>query len=202
MYKIVHKQKIVALVDEPRYVKHNLKGTLVQCGRIEAEGIACCGEVYDISNSYAEPENSGEYIIGIANKADEATSINNIVFSTLAENETIDEVTASEHAECFEEWVANYDYRQGNIRRYGNKLYKCLQSHRSQDDWTPDVTASLWKVIGDPAEEFPEWSRPIGAGDEYMTGDKVTFEGQHYISLIDYNVWSPIEYPSGWEMVA
>lgn len=35
--------------------------------------------------------------------------------------------------------------------------------------------------------------------DAYMIGDKVTFEGTHYVSLIDNNVWSPADLPSGWE---
>ena len=28
---------------------------------------------------------------------------------------------------------------------------------------------------------------------------KVTFEGKHYISLIDGNVYSPAAYPAGWQ---
>ena len=30
-------------------------------------------------------------------------------------------------------------------------------------------------------------------------GDKVTFNGKHYISLIDANVYSPAAYPAGWQ---
>lgn len=48
-------------------------------------------------------------------------------------------------------------------------------------------------------EEWPEWVQPTGAHDAYSTGDKVTFNGKHYTSLIDGNVWSPDTYPSGWE---
>jgi len=36
-------------------------------------------------------------------------------------------------------------------------------------------------------------------GTSITVGDKVTFEGGHYISLIDANVWSPAVYPQGWE---
>lgn len=38
-----------------------------------------------------------------------------------------------------------------------------------------------------------------GAHDAYKRGDKVTFEGKHYISLIDANVYSPTAYPAGWQ---
>ena len=49
-------------------------------------------------------------------------------------------------------------------------------------------------------EEWPEWVQPTGAHDCYNTGDKVTYNGQHYVSKIDGNVWSPDAYPRGWEV--
>ena len=50
------------------------------------------------------------------------------------------------------------------------------------------------------AEQVPEWVQPH-AGNPYKTGDKVMFEGQVYVSLIDGNVWSPTAYPQGWQLV-
>lgn len=49
-------------------------------------------------------------------------------------------------------------------------------------------------------EEWPAWVQPTGAHDCYNTGDKVTYNGQHYVSKIDGNVWSPEAYPQGWEV--
>ena len=49
-------------------------------------------------------------------------------------------------------------------------------------------------------EEWPEWVQPTGAHDCYNTGDKVTYNGRHYVSKIDGNVWSPDAYPRGWEV--
>lgn len=34
-----------------------------------------------------------------------------------------------------------------------------------------------------------------------MTGDEREFGGQTYRSLIDFNVWTPTQYPQGWELV-
>lgn len=48
--------------------------------------------------------------------------------------------------------------------------------------------------------EWPAWVQPTGAHDCYNTGDKVTYNGQHYVSKIDGNVWSPDAYPQGWEV--
>lgn len=49
-------------------------------------------------------------------------------------------------------------------------------------------------------EEWPTWVQPTGAHDAYNIGDKVTYNGQHYVSKLDGNVWSPEAYPAGWEV--
>lgn len=49
-------------------------------------------------------------------------------------------------------------------------------------------------------EEWPEFVQPTGAHDAYNTGDKVTYNGKHYISTMDGNVWAPDAYPAGWEL--
>lgn len=66
-------------------------------------------------------------------------------------------------------------------------------------NWTPDTAVSLFVEVS--IEEWPEWVRPVSAETAYMMGDRVTFEGQHYESLIDNNTWSPLEYPAGWELI-
>ena len=48
-------------------------------------------------------------------------------------------------------------------------------------------------------DEWPAWVQPTGAHDCYNIGDKVTYNGKHYTSTIDGNVWSPDAYPQGWE---
>lgn len=46
--------------------------------------------------------------------------------------------------------------------------------------------------------EYAAWVQPTGAHDAYNIGDKVTFNGHLWESLIDANVWSPTVYPAGW----
>lgn len=50
-------------------------------------------------------------------------------------------------------------------------------------------------------EEWPQWVQPTGAHDAYNTGDKVMYNGKHYQSTINGNVWSPDAYPAGWQLV-
>lgn len=110
-----------------------------------------------------------------------------------------DDVTALGNIELYAMWQSGKAYTVGERIQYGDKLYKCVQAHTSQDDWAPDVTPALWVVVS--VEEWPEFIHPTGAHDVYNKGDKVTYNGKHYISLIDANAYSPDEYPAGWEEV-
>lgn len=87
--------------------------------------------------------------------------------------------------------------KEGERYWYNEKLWKVIQAHIVQEDWTPDTAPSLFVEVS--IVEWPEWKQPAGAADAYNKGDKVTYKGDHYISLIDANTWSPEEYPAGWE---
>lgn len=50
-------------------------------------------------------------------------------------------------------------------------------------------------------DEYPPFVKPNGAHDCYNEGSKMTFNGKKYICLINGCVWSPDEYPAGWEEV-
>ena len=99
-----------------------------------------------------------------------------------------------EFVDLFVNWFTDTDYAVGDRVKYNDTLYKCVQAHTSQDDWTPDLTPALWVRV--TVEEWPEWVQPIGAQDAYMTGDKVTHNEKHWTSDVDNNVWEPGVY--GW----
>ena len=123
-----------------------------------------------------------------------------IAFVVLAEGGQIDAATASEQAALFAEWSPFISYTTGQLRRHNGVLYRCVQDHKSQEGWEPAAAASLWSVTSDPAEEWPEWSQPIGAHDAYDAGARVSYANKHWISDTDGNVWQPGIY--GWtEMV-
>lgn len=110
---------------------------------------------------------------------------------------------ALDAVELFPAWAADKTYAADERIRYGEKLYKCVQAHTSQANWTPPDTPALWTEVAKPGE-IPVWRQPTGAQDAYMTGDKVWYpdRGDHvYESRTDYNVYSPAEYPDGWKML-
>lgn len=119
---------------------------------------------------------------------------------------TLDDEKAIEVAAVFDSWQINKYYTVGEFVTYGEnsvgdpQLYKVVQAHTSQADWTPDVANSLFVVIGLDDDGYPVWSQPTGAHDAYNTGDIVDYNGTLYRSLIDGNVYSPDAYPAGWEI--
>ena len=120
---------------------------------------------------------------------------------------TLTDEQALEIASVYPRWEVGKAYSVGDIISYGEngvgdpQLYKVVQAHTSQEDWTPDAAASLYDAFGLDEGGYPVWSQPTGAHDAYNTGDIVNYNGTLYKSLIDGNVWAPDAYPQGWEKV-
>ena len=109
---------------------------------------------------------------------------------------TLDDETALTGVELFPMWATGRAYATGDRVQHGGTLYKCVQAHTSQADWPPDATPALWVVVS--IDEYPEWVQPTGAHDAYNTGDKVSYNGKHYVCTIDGNAYAPDVY--GWEI--
>lgn len=100
-------------------------------------------------------------------------------------------------AALYPAWRAEDTYDAGERVRYGGALYKCLQPHAAQPDWTPAAAPSLWaKVLTSETGEPLPWEQPEST-NPYMKGDKVTHGGKTWVSTMDNNVWEPGVY--GWE---
>ena len=115
----------------------------------------------------------------------------------------VDDDTALLLTEYYPVWSGDsVEYKKDYRLTYNGVLYKVLQDHTSQVSWTPDAAPSLFaKVLVTGDEDTPpEWQQPDST-NAYMTGDRVTFEGHIYESLIDNNVWSPSAYPQGWKQI-
>lgn len=96
----------------------------------------------------------------------------------------------------FPKWDGNgVSYEAGLKLNYNGTVYKILQAHISQPDWTPAAAPSLFaKVLTDPDEILP-WEQPDST-NPYAKGDKVTHGGHIWVSDLDGNVWEPGVY--GW----
>ena len=110
---------------------------------------------------------------------------------------TLDDETALAGVELFPMWAIGRAYAVDDRVQYGGILYKCVQAHTTQVDWTPDITPALWVAVS--IEEYPEWVQPTRAHDAYNIGNKVTYKGNHYVCDINGNVYAPDVY--GWTLI-
>lgn len=114
---------------------------------------------------------------------------------------SLNDADALEAVELFPVWKSGIDYKSNERIRYKEQLYRVVQAHTSQEDWTPDITPALYTEVAEPGT-IPVWKQPTGAQDAYMKGDKVHYPDQGdpvYQSTMDYNTYAPNVY--GWEIV-
>lgn len=116
---------------------------------------------------------------------------------TLRESATDEQALAVPN--LYPAWKESKAYVSGERILYNNVLYKVLQDHTSQSDWTPDAAPSLFaKVLIPDTNVVPAWEQPEST-NPYMLGDKVTHNGKTWESTCDNNVWEPGVY--GWTEV-
>lgn len=112
---------------------------------------------------------------------------------------SLEDTDALDAVELFPLWAVGVAYSVGERVQYDGKLYKVVQAHTSQADWTPPLVPALFTEVAKPGE-IPVWKQPTGAQDAYNKGDKVhypTADDPVYVSTIDANVYAPDVY--GWE---
>ena len=117
--------------------------------------------------------------------------------------ETLSDAQALQVPMLFDEFDGNgVAYEVGKRVLYNGVLYKVIQAHTSQAEWTPVAAPSLFaKVINETIDgSIPEFEQPDST-NPYMKGDRVMFNGKIYESLIDNNVYSPEAYPAGWKEI-
>lgn len=135
----------------------------------------------------------------IITQTDKVLSLLNINLTHMLPNLTDEQALQVPYV--FPKWQQDKDYAVGDRVLYLDILYKVLQAHTSQETWEPDITPSLFaKVLIPDPNVVPEWEQPDST-NPYMLGDKVMYQGKIYVSLIDNNVWSPVDYAAGWQEV-
>lgn len=93
-------------------------------------------------------------------------------------------------------WVANEKVYRGTRRTYADKTWECLQDHVTQEDWTPPLTQTLWKLYVVVVPEA-DWAYPVA----YKVGDIVKYLGIRYQCLQAHTSqagWTPAAVPALW----
>lgn len=131
----------------------------------------------------------------IANNYISKTNADEILLKTDLTQEEIDALQG-----LYDEWEAGKSYLVGEYVRYNNTLYKVVQGHTSQVEWLPDIAISLYTIV-QAQGIIEEWGERDLTVNPFMKGEQVKFEGAIYESIIDNNVWTPVDYPQGWKLV-
>ena len=90
---------------------------------------------------------------------------------------TADDQTALAGMELYPTWAVGIAVAKDSRYQYNGKLYKCVQAHTTQADWTPNVTPALWTVIDVAHTGTIDDPIPASAGMEYVYG-KYYIEGE------------------------
>ncbi|WP_290458650.1 carbohydrate-binding protein [Dubosiella newyorkensis] len=100
--------------------------------------------------------------------------LDKLSYKTVLDSATDDQ--ALEMRPLYPEWQTGIEYTKGTFLQYDSILYRVLQDHTSQADWTPDKAVSLYVNVADPQDPYPPFKKPTGAHDAYSKGDGITFE--------------------------
>lgn len=185
-YKIIDGER----VDFPGYIKDDAAG-VVYYNPTESLTLAYGWLKEEVPDPEPEVLPQGE--------PDPDTVISKLKVLALPTLQALDDEDALAVMECFPTWesLIGKAVTAGERIWDDGKLFRVVQGHTVQEDWRPAELPALYTQV--TLDEWPEWRQPTGAQDAYNKGDKVTFEGTHYVSLIDGNVYSPAAYPAGWE---
>jgi len=67
-------------------------------------------------------------------------------------------------------WIPNHQYYHGDSVVHNGRVFRVIQPHRSQSDWAPDVTPSLWgagQYITEDSSEHSFYTPPPGPPPAY-----------------------------------
>ena len=99
--------------------------------------------------------------------------------------------------------AGDYEHPVNETCVYDGQPWRCCQGYNAQNnpDVYPGNAAAHWVQYHtkDPARALP-FVHPTNREDSYRTGECMVYtDGLVYISALDYNTYSPEEYPEGWE---
>lgn len=97
-------------------------------------------------------------------------------------------------------WAPGETVEADALRSHDHDIWQAIQTHTTQDDWTPAESPALWRRWRDKTAPPAPWVQPTGGHDAYALGDRVTHNGATWESLVAGNVWQPSDaVPTLWK---
>jgi hypothetical protein len=101
-------------------------------------------------------------------------------------------------ASLFPDWHAGEAVAVGDIRAFDGVLWRVIQAHTTQADWTPPQVPALWGRVKSP--DSTEWV----AGISVTVGEQYTYQGVTYRVVQSHTTqagWEPPSVPALWSVV-
>ena len=95
---------------------------------------------------------------------------------------SLDDNDAANAVKLFPTWTIGIAVTVGERYQYADKLYKVVQAHTTQADWTPDATPAMWAVIDKTHAGTLDDPIPASRGMEYEYG-------KYYLDSEDGNTY-------------
>ena len=93
------------------------------------------------------------------------------------------------------DWVIGKEYQTNQKVRFNNFIYEVRKDHTSY--LLPNEDLENYRCIDKPLNLIEYWRQ----GNLYNIGDKVHIGEHYYESVLDNNIWSPLDFPVAWKLL-
>lgn len=193
MFRLMKDGVMVALCDELRYIRKQANGSYGFCAKEDAQGIAVGSKPYSLEDVTIEDTSSTDVVSDLT-----AASA---VYVKQADEGNVPEADISLHPELFPRLKGDGSLVEGGkhinwhgtVKRSRTALWDTVEND-------PDHAPNLWEDIAyrQGIRIIPEVitaEKPFAKDEQGWWGDEL------YRSKINANVYTPVQYPDGWELV-
>ena len=100
----------------------------------------------------------------------------------------LDDTDALQAVELFAPWQTDTAYTADTRIRYNGKLYRVVQAHTSQADWTPDITPALYTEVKEQGQGTKDNPIPYNGNMALEQGLYYTQDGVEYLCFRDTEI--------------
>lgn len=202
MFRLMQKGVMVALGDDPRYIRKQANGSYGFCSREEAQGVAVDSKPYHIEGMDAldgAETASMEQVATETVVSDLAAA--GAVYSAQADAGNIALAEMSLHPDLFPRLKGEGSLvKAGTHINWGGMVKRAAVDLWDTETNDPNHTPGLWEDIS-YREGYRIIPETITAGTAFEKDECGWWNDILYKSLIDANVYTPEQYPAGWETV-
>lgn len=123
----------------------------------------------------------------------EATTAREVIEKMLDE---LDESEVYDAFCLFSTWEPGVHYNAGHRIAFAGDIYEVVNNHVA--NYSPAEDKASYTLILKPTELIPSWSEN---DTPYELGAKIKVGEHVYESLVENNLWQPVDFPAGWRLI-